>query len=151
MTESVNPQASQGYLRGCCISINAAVPLTVIYGGLVGNAPSIILISDKLHCLGVILSCRLWAFWNLSLIGCSCLLSVLRWPIRWSWSRGSLLIGWGWSRSRWSGFRFCTEWRQQKRPNTRPSAISVKSSPLWASGTHTHTYTNDLLTVHFED
>lgn len=59
------------YLWGCYISINAAMRLTVIYSGLVGSALSIILISDMLHCLGVILSCRLWAFRNPSWLAVS--------------------------------------------------------------------------------
>ncbi len=62
-----------------------------------------------------------------------------RWPIRWSWSPGSLLIGCVWSPNLWFGFPSCTEWLPQRRRNIKPSVTSARSVLLLASGkTHTH-------------
>ena len=74
-----------------------------------------------------------------TLLGCKAVCTVLqckcfrpkavqrsRWSTSWS--------GCQWSHSQWCGCQCCIVWLLRKQPNTRPSATSVRTSPLWVSG-----------------
>lgn len=108
-------------LVGCSLLINGTMLLMLII---------LILIIDIIKMSMIFQPCGYFS----RLLSIGIVSFMIRSPIRWSWSPGSLWIGCVWSRSLWCGCLFCTGWLLQRPPNTKPSVTSARSVLLLASG-----------------